>query len=82
MKKIIFLVDGFNIYHSILRLSRDTGYCTKWLDIASLCKSYIHLFGKDAELQSIYYFTAIPYYLVVSGNRKGTKDGIGGSARD
>ena len=63
MNKIIFLVDGFNLYHSILRLNRDTGYCTKWLDLASLCKSYIHLFGKDAELQSIYYFSAIPYYL-------------------
>jgi uncharacterized LabA/DUF88 family protein len=63
MNKITFLVDGFNLYHSIIRLSRDTGYCTKWLDLSSLCKSYIHLFGKDAEVQSIYYFSAIPRYL-------------------
>jgi uncharacterized LabA/DUF88 family protein len=63
MKKLIFLVDGFNLYHSILRLERDTGYCTKWLDIKSLCQSYIYLFGKDAELRSIYYFSAIPHYL-------------------
>lgn len=63
MKKIIFLIDGFNLYHSILKLHRDTGYYTKWLDLASLCKSYIHLFGKDAKIHSIYYFSAIPYYL-------------------
>lgn len=63
MKKIIFLIDGFNLYHSVLKLKRETGYCTKWLDVASLCKSYIHLFGKTAELKSMYYFSAIPYYL-------------------
>jgi len=63
MNRIIFLVDGFNLYHSILKLHRDTGYCTKWLNISSLCASYIHLFGKDAKLHSIYYFSAIPYYL-------------------
>jgi uncharacterized LabA/DUF88 family protein len=63
MNKVIFLVDGFNVYHSILRLKRDTGYSTKWLDLASLCKSYIHLFGKDARLEAIYYFSAIPHYL-------------------
>lgn len=63
MKKIIFLVDGFNLYHSILNLYSNTGYCTKWLNLSSFCKSYIHLFGKDAKLQSINYFSAIPYYL-------------------
>ena len=63
MNRIIYLIDGFNLYHSILRLKRDTGYSTKWLDIASLCNSYIHLFGQDANVRSIYYFSAIPYYL-------------------
>lgn len=63
MNRVVFLIDGFNIYHSILDLKRCTGYNTKWLDLASLCKSYIHLFGKDARVESIYYFSAIPYYL-------------------
>lgn len=70
MKKIIFLIDGFNLYHSILKLQRDTGSCTKWLDLESLCKSYIYLFGKDAKLQSIYYFSAIPYYLSPKNPKK------------
>ena len=63
MKQASFLIDGFNLYHSVLKLERDTGYCTKWLDIDSLCKSYLHLLGKQTELQSIHYFTALPYYL-------------------
>ena len=63
MNRIIYFIDGFNLYHSVLRLKRDTGYSAKWLDIASLCASYIYLFGKDARLESIYYFSAIPYYL-------------------
>jgi len=63
MNRIIFLIDGFNIYHSTLDIKRHTGYSTKWLDLASLCKSYIHLFGKDAKVEAIYYFSAIPYYL-------------------
>lgn len=63
MNRLIFLIDGFNVYHSILSLRRDTGYATKWLDLASLCKSYIPLFGKDAKFEAAHYFSAIPYYL-------------------
>ncbi len=63
MNKVIFLVDGFNIYHSILQLKRVTGYSTKWLDLSSLCNSYTYLFGKDSKLESIYYFSALPHYL-------------------
>ncbi len=63
MNRVIFLIDGFNIYHSILDLKRHAGYSTKWLDLSSLCKSYIHLFGKASRLEEIRYFSAIPYYL-------------------
>jgi uncharacterized LabA/DUF88 family protein len=63
MSTVTFLIDGFNLYHSVLRLKRDTGFNTKWLDLASLCKSYFHLFGKGSTLESIFYFSAVPYYL-------------------
>jgi uncharacterized LabA/DUF88 family protein len=63
MNRVTFLVDGFNVYHSILRFKRETGYIAKWLNLESLCNSYIHLFGKDAKLESIYYFSALPNYL-------------------
>lgn len=62
MTRVAFLIDGFNLYHSTLRIMRDTGVCTKWLDLYSLCKSYLHLFGKDAKLISVHYFSALPYY--------------------
>ena len=63
MSRVIFLVDGFNIYHSIRQLKRDTGYNTRWLNLHSLCKSYLFLLGKSASLENIFYFSAIPYYL-------------------
>jgi uncharacterized LabA/DUF88 family protein len=63
MSAVTFLIDGFNVYHSLLRFKRDTGFNAKWLDLASLCKSYLHLFGKGATLESIRYFSAVPHYL-------------------
>lgn len=66
MDKTIFLIDGFNFYHSVRDLKEDTGHSTKWFDIAALCKSYLYLFGKEARLETIYYFSAIPYYLTHS----------------
>jgi uncharacterized LabA/DUF88 family protein len=59
-----FLVDGFNLYHSI----RDiTYYCDsqlrlKWLDISALCKFLLHRIG-NADLAGIYYFSAFAYHL-------------------
>lgn len=63
MRKVAFLIDGFNVYHSILRIKKDTGYSTKWLNLQSLCKSYLHLFGKETALEDIFYFSAIPHHL-------------------
>jgi uncharacterized LabA/DUF88 family protein len=63
MAKVIFFVDGFNVYHSIIALQRDSGSCTKWLDLSSLCASYLHHFGRDATLEAVLYYTAVPYYL-------------------
>ena len=64
MKRVTFLVDGFNLYHSIVDISHySQGLCLKWLNIHSLCRSYLHLFGKDATLQSLYYFSAYATHL-------------------
>ncbi len=70
MNRVIFLIDGFNLYHSIVELRRDTRYSTKWLDIHALCKSYLHLFGKESTLEKIYYFSALPLYLMTSHPEK------------
>ena len=70
MTRIAFLVDGFNLYHSVMRLKGDTGCSTKWLDLDSLCRSYLPLFGRDASLASIHYFSALPYHLSPTNSGK------------
>jgi len=60
MNRVAFLIDGFNVYHSIVQLREDTGHSTKWLNLYSLCFSYIPaLFGREHKLESVYYFTAL-----------------------
>ena len=68
--RVTFLIDGFNLYHSILTLKDNTGYSAKWLDLHRLCKSYLHLFGKNAVLADIFYFSAIPTYLAARDPEK------------
>ena len=66
-KRVIFLVDGFNVYHSILKLKEDIGGGVGWLNLYSLCesycKSYILNSDENVILDSVFYFSAIPYYL-------------------
>ena len=62
MKNVVFLVDGFNLYHSIEDVERSEGHCYKWLDIYSLCRSFIYLFGREYVLQRVFYFTAIAHH--------------------
>lgn len=62
MKNVVFLIDGFNLYHSIEDVEKVEDHCYKWLDLYSLCKSFMYLFGREYALQKIFYFTAIAYY--------------------
>jgi uncharacterized LabA/DUF88 family protein len=64
MNRTVFLVDGFNLYHSARTASADLdGQSTKWLDIRSLLASYLPVVGAGAVLEKIYYFTAIASHL-------------------
>lgn len=62
-----FVVDGFNLYHSLVDASKSLGLpaqtSTKWLDLWGLCNSYMHLFGRDAALTGVYYFSALAHHL-------------------
>ena len=62
MRNVVFLVDGFNLYHSIEDVEGAEGHCYKWLDLHSLCKSFMYLFGQEYVLQKVFYFTAIAHY--------------------
>jgi uncharacterized LabA/DUF88 family protein len=59
-----FLVDGFNLYHSVVDASNDIGGAsTKWLNIRSLCESYLHIFGRDNKFERLYYFSALATHM-------------------
>jgi uncharacterized LabA/DUF88 family protein len=63
MNRVTFLIDGFNFYHSIVDLDRFQGLHVKWLNIYSLCSSFLHLISRDAAIAEIYYFSAFAYHL-------------------
>jgi uncharacterized LabA/DUF88 family protein len=68
MNRTVFIIDGFNLYHSVREASENNGnITTKWLNIHSLCTSYLPLIGKDARLEGIYYFTAFAEHLASTG---------------
>ena len=59
-----FLVDGFNLYHSVRTASHHLGgQSTKWLDIPSLLSSYLSAIGSGATIEEIYYFSALATHL-------------------
>ncbi len=61
-----FIIDGFNLYHSVIDASKDLGgVSTKWLNIRALCDSYLHLIGGNAQTQGVYYFSAPAHHLSV-----------------
>ncbi len=66
MIRTSFLIDGFNLYHSVKTASHDLGLSgggTRWLDIRSMCQSYLHLIDTAARLSEIYYFSALAKHL-------------------
>ena len=67
MKLVAFLVDGFNLYHSVRSAGKTLGLSTKWLDIKRLCSSYLHLVanavGDKTQLANIYYFSALATHI-------------------
>jgi uncharacterized LabA/DUF88 family protein len=64
MNRVAFLIDGFNLYHSIRVAQQELGGASaKWLDIKGLCGSYLHLIGGGAQIAEIYYFSALAKHL-------------------
>jgi len=62
-----FVIDGFNVYHSLVDASRSLGLPdesgTKWLNLRALCASYLPVFGVDAKLAGVHYFSALAHHL-------------------
>jgi uncharacterized LabA/DUF88 family protein len=64
VKRVTFLVDGFNVYHSTRDAGRDLGgLSVRWLNLRSLLQSYLPILGPRARLDAIYDFTALATHL-------------------
>lgn len=50
--RVTFLIDGFNLYHSIKDGDQRDTRSLRWLDIMALCRSCVPVLGKDAWCSS------------------------------
>jgi uncharacterized LabA/DUF88 family protein len=77
MNRVIFLIDGFNLYHSILDIKyHHPGLIVKWLNIQAFCHSFLHIINPTATLEKVYYFSAYAYHLADPGIIKRHQDYI------
>ncbi len=64
MSRVVFIIDGFNLYHSLVDAQSDLKKGTKWLNVKQLCFSYLSTIGEKIKtrpiLDSIFYFSASP----------------------
>ena len=58
MKKVIFFIDGFNLYHAIKSLRANH---LKWLDLRTLCQNFAP--ASQYTIENIFYFTACAKWL-------------------
>lgn len=66
MNRTTFIVDGFNLYHSLEEAAKQLPFASrrvKWLNLRSLCASYLHVVGGGAQLEKVYYFSALAKHL-------------------
>ena len=64
MNRTAFLIDGFNLYHSLKDAGRDLGgVSTRWLDLRALCGSFLYQVGGNAQLAGVFYFSALARHL-------------------
>ena len=57
--RVCFLVDGFNVYHSIIQaLETQPTASMKWLDLQAFCTSFLPVISRDAKLEKVFYFSA------------------------
>ena len=63
VNRTVFLVDGYNLYHSLLDGERVLGRSLRRLDVFSLCSSYLHALPGESVLQGVIHFSALPHHL-------------------
>jgi uncharacterized LabA/DUF88 family protein len=73
MVRVAFLVDGFNLYHSVLDAEKAVNKRLHWLDIVGLCRAQLSSIrptvGK-CDIDGVHYFSALAHH--VEASRPGT----------
>jgi hypothetical protein len=58
--RVSFLVDGLNLYHSLVEVEKVSKARVRWLDLRKLCASYLHAVrsavGQRVDLAAINYY--------------------------
>lgn len=67
MNRVIFFVDGFNLYHALDYYKQYHKY--KWLNLSKLANCFI---TKNTKIENIYYFTALTTWLPKKAKRQQT----------
>ena len=61
--RVTYLVDGFNLYFSVRRAEVALRVPhLRWLDVNRLLTSYLSVFGSEAYLEEVHFFTALPFH--------------------
>jgi hypothetical protein len=59
MNRVVALIDGFNLYHSV-RSATQPGDGMRWLDLAYLCRTTVtSMLPPPTDLVAIHYFSAL-----------------------
>lgn len=69
-RSVVYLVDGFNLYHSLRELGQISGQQVKWLDLRRLMENHTSrlrgIFGERVEISEIRYFSALASHLTTT----------------
>ncbi len=63
VNRVVYLVDGFNLYHSLREAERSRGRSLRWLDLSALCSSLLHAVPGRSELACVVYFSALARHM-------------------
>ncbi len=72
--RVAFLIDGFNLYHSVKDVIRDGhgGPNLKWLDIPGMCDRIL----RDSELPTTARVSGVSYFTALAKHREARSPGI------
>ncbi|CAA9343670.1 MAG: hypothetical protein AVDCRST_MAG68-3181 [uncultured Gemmatimonadetes bacterium] len=69
-KTVCFLVDGFNVYHSLRQVESLTGHRVRWLDLRKLLGAHLqairNAMGERVDVSKICYFSALAHHLTTT----------------